>query len=166
MILCTKLINQVCYTIAFAIMQIPSNILALKIRPRICIVICELGWTAFTYATSPLNFTKRTVTDQSHHSFAQAAAQNSTQMYAFRFMIGLFESGFSPIIIFLLGCWYTKTELAKRVAIWHITGFFGSATSGFLQAGIYKSLDGRLGLAGWRWLYIGEFPRLFLTACF
>ncbi|PVH89465.1 pantothenate transporter liz1 [Cadophora sp. DSE1049] len=123
-----------CYTIAFAIMQIPSNILALKIRPRICIVICELGWTAFT--------------------FAQAAAQNSTQMYAFRFMIGLFESGFSPIIIFLLGCWYTKTELAKRVAIWHITGFFGSATSGFLQAGIYKSLDGRLGLAGWRWLYI------------
>lgn len=69
-------------------------------------------------------------------------------------MIGLFESGFSPIIIFLLGTWYTKTELAKRIAIWHITGFFGSATSGFLQAGIYSSLNGRLGLAGWRWMYI------------
>jgi ACS family pantothenate transporter-like MFS transporter len=77
-------------------------------------------------------------------------------MYAFRFMIGLFESGFSPIIIFLLGSWYTKPELAKRIAIWHITGFFGSATSGFLQAGVYASLNGRLGLAGWRWLYISK----------
>ncbi|KAF6831385.1 pantothenate transporter liz1 [Colletotrichum plurivorum] len=123
-----------CYTIAFAIMQIPSNMIALKVRPRICLVVCELGWTAFT--------------------FAQAAAQSSNQMYAFRFMIGLFESGFSPIIIFLLGSWYTKPELAKRVAIWHITGFFGQATSGFLQAGIHRSLNGHLGLAGWRWMYI------------
>lgn len=69
-------------------------------------------------------------------------------------MVGLFESGFSPIIIFLLGSWYTKHELAKRIAIWHITGFFGQATSGFMQAGIHASLDGHLGLAGWRWLYI------------
>ncbi|KAF2171780.1 hypothetical protein M409DRAFT_18013 [Zasmidium cellare ATCC 36951] len=125
---------QMCYTISFAIMQIPANIIALKVRPRICIVICELGWTVFT--------------------FAQAGATSSSQMYAFRFLVGLFESGFSPIIIFLLGSWYTKTELAKRVAIWHVTGFFGQATSGFLQAGIYASLDGHLGLPGWRWLYI------------
>ncbi|CZR50393.1 related to transporter protein [Phialocephala subalpina] len=123
-----------CYTIAFAIMQIPSNMIALKISPRICLVTCEVGWTAFT--------------------FAQAAAQNTSQMYAFRFMIGLFESGFSPVIIFLLGCWYTKTELAKRIAIWHITGFFGQATSGFMQAAIYDSLNGVHGLAGWRWMYI------------
>ncbi|KAF5984317.1 pantothenate transporter liz1 [Fusarium coicis] len=102
-----------CYTIAFAILQIPSNAIALKIRPRICIV-----------------------------------------MYAFRFMIGLFESGFSPIIIFLLGSWYNKAELAKRTAIWHITGFFGAATSGFLQAAVHKTVDGSLGLAGWRWMYV------------
>ncbi|RDW66647.1 hypothetical protein BP5796_09396 [Coleophoma crateriformis] len=123
-----------CYTIAFAIIQVPANLVALKLRPRICLVVCEIGWTIFT--------------------FAQAGAQTPGQMYAFRFMIGLFESGFSPIIIFLLGCWYTKTELAKRIAVWHITGFFGSATSGFLQAGVYASLNGHLGIAGWRWLYI------------
>ncbi|KAH7178945.1 major facilitator superfamily domain-containing protein [Fusarium sp. MPI-SDFR-AT-0072] len=123
-----------CYTIAFAIMQIPSNAIALKIRPRICIVVCELGWTIFT--------------------FAQAAATSSNQKYAFRFMIGLFESGFSPIIIFLLGSWYNKAELAKRMAIWHITGFFGAGTSGFLLAAVHRTLDGRLGLPGWRWMYI------------
>ncbi|KFA55227.1 hypothetical protein S40293_09854 [Stachybotrys chartarum IBT 40293] len=32
--------------------------------------------------------------------------------------------------------------------------FFGSATSGFLQAAVHSTLDGRLGLAGWRWMYI------------
>lgn len=78
-------------------------------------------------------------------------------MYAFRFMVGFFESGFSPIIIFLLGSWYNKAELAKRMAIWHITGFFGAATSGFLQAAVHRTLDGRLGLAGWRWLYISKY---------
>ncbi len=26
--------------------------------------------------------------------------------------------------------------------------------SGYLQAGIYKGLDGRLGMPGWRWLFI------------
>ncbi|KAH8673398.1 pantothenate transporter liz1 [Xylariales sp. PMI_506] len=123
-----------CYTISFAIMQVPANAIALKIPPRICLIACEIGWTIFT--------------------FAQAGARSTNQMYAFRFMIGLFESAFSPIIIFLIGSWYTKTEMAKRIAIWHITGFFGSATSGFLAAGIYASLDGHLGLAGWRWLYI------------
>ncbi|KAF5978779.1 pantothenate transporter liz1 [Fusarium bulbicola] len=87
-------------------------------------------------------------------NFAQATATSSNQMYAFRFMIGLFESGFSPIIIFLLGSWYNKAELAKRMAIWHITGFFGSATSGFLQAAVHRTLDGSLGLPGWRWLCI------------
>ncbi|KAI5479119.1 MFS transporter [Pseudohyphozyma bogoriensis] len=36
----------------------------------------------------------------------------------------------------------------------YVAGQVGSASSGFLQAAIYKSLDGHLGLAGWRWLYI------------
>ncbi|KEY70812.1 hypothetical protein S7711_09830 [Stachybotrys chartarum IBT 7711] len=103
---CTYMLKYttVCCTIAFAIMQIPSNAIALQIRSRICIVTCELGWTVFI--------------------FAQAAPTSSMQMYAFRFMAGLFESGFYPIIIFLLGSWYTKTELAKRMAMWHITRFF------------------------------------------
>ncbi|QPC76611.1 hypothetical protein HYE68_007363 [Fusarium pseudograminearum] len=82
-----------CYTIATAIMQIPSNAIALKVRPRYWIVACEIGWTIFT--------------------FAQAAATSPKQMYAFRFMIGFFESDFSSIVIFLLGSRYNKSELTK-----------------------------------------------------
>ncbi|KAJ7119117.1 MFS general substrate transporter [Mycena epipterygia] len=123
-----------CYLIGFAIMQLPSSLIALKVRPSIWLFCCEIGWTIFT--------------------FAQAGAKNPQEMYFFRFMVGFFESAFSPVIIFLLGSWYSKSELAKRIAIWHLTGFVGQACSGFMQAAIYDTLDGHAGLAGWRWLYI------------
>ncbi|KEF53874.1 uncharacterized protein A1O9_10276 [Exophiala aquamarina CBS 119918] len=35
-----------------------------------------------------------------------------------------------------------------------MTAPVGSAFGGYLQAAVYKSLDGQHGLAGWRWLYI------------
>ncbi|KAF7295869.1 MFS general substrate transporter [Mycena chlorophos] len=122
------------YLVAFSVMQLPLSIIGLKIRPSIWLFSCEIGWTVFT--------------------FAQAGARTSTHMYLFRFMVGLFESAFSPVIIFLLGSWYTKPELAKRTSIWLLTGFLGEACSGFMQAAIYDTLDGRNGLAGWRWMYI------------
>ena len=31
-------------------MQIPSNFLALKIRPSYLLAACEIGWMAFTFA--------------------------------------------------------------------------------------------------------------------
>ncbi|KAF7295825.1 MFS general substrate transporter [Mycena chlorophos] len=123
------------YLVAFSIMQLPSSIIGLKIRPSIWLFSCEIGWTIFT--------------------FAQAGARTSTHMYLFRFMVGLFESAFSPVIIFLLGSWYTKrSSLSHRTSTWLLTGFLGEACSGFMQAAIYGTLDGRNGLAGWRWMYI------------
>ncbi|RFU34101.1 hypothetical protein B7463_g2257, partial [Scytalidium lignicola] len=57
-------------------------------------------------------------------------------------------------MLFVLGSWYTKTELAKRIAIFHMTAPLGTAFSGYLQAAVHNNLDGRHGLAGWRWLYV------------
>jgi ACS family pantothenate transporter-like MFS transporter len=54
----------------------------------------------------------------------------------------------------VLGSWYTKTELVKRVALFHMTAPLGSAFGGYLQIAVYKTLDGAHGLAGWLWLYI------------
>lgn len=79
---------------------------------------------------------------------------NVGELYAFRFLVGLFESSFFPVLLYVLGSWYTKTELAKRVAIFHVTAPLGSAFGGYLQAAVYESLNGKHGLAGWRWLYI------------
>lgn len=87
-------------------------------------------------------------------TFAQAGVKNVPELYAFRFLVGFFESSFFPALLYVLGSWYTKTELAKRIAIFHMTAPVGSAFGGYLQAAVYKSLDGAHGLEGWRWLYI------------
>lgn len=71
-----------------------------------------------------------------------------------QFFIAFFEAAFQPVSFFLLGSWYTKPELAKRVAIWFVASPAGSAFSSYMQAGIYNGMDGLAGLAGWRWLYI------------
>jgi ACS family pantothenate transporter-like MFS transporter len=55
---------------------------------------------------------------------------------------------------FILGSWYTEKELGKRIALVFVAGPAGQAFSGFMQAGIYTSMNGLAGLAGWRWLYI------------
>lgn len=75
-------------------------------------------------------------------------------MYALRFFIGLFESCAFPGYIAMLGSWYGPNELTKRLAILLEVESIASMFSGYLQAGLYSSMNGRHGLAGWRWLFI------------
>ncbi|KAH8596063.1 pantothenate transporter liz1 [Bisporella sp. PMI_857] len=123
-----------CYTVAYAVMQVPSTLIIQKVRPSYWLALMEIAWGTFT--------------------FAQAGTHNMAQLYSFRFLVGFFESSFFPCLLYVLGSWYTKTELAKRVALFHMTAPLGASFGGYLQAAVYKTLDGHHGLAGWRWLYI------------
>lgn len=44
---------QTCYLVGFAIMQLPSTLIALKVRPSIYLFACELGWGIFTVRSLP-----------------------------------------------------------------------------------------------------------------
>lgn len=55
---------------------------------------------------------------------------------------------------YILGSWYTPSEIGKRAAIFWTAGSLGTMFSGFLQAAAYTHLSGVHGLAGWRWLFI------------
>lgn len=122
------------YTVAYAVMQIPSTLIIQRVPPRLWLTAMEIGWGIWT--------------------FAQAGMHTTGQLYAFRFLVGLFESSFFPAMLYLLGTWYTKTETAKRIALFHMTAPLGTAFGGYMQAAVYKNLNGVHGLAGWRWLYI------------
>lgn len=54
----------------------------------------------------------------------------------------------------MLGGWYGPKELTKRLAILLQVESIASMFSGYLQAGLYTSMDGRHGIAGWRWLFV------------
>lgn len=72
-----------------------------------------------------------------------------------RSFLGLAEAGYIPGAIYTLSTWYTKRELAKRVAILFFGMFGGNAISPLLASGILK-LDGERGLSGWQWLFLLE----------
>ncbi|KAJ3882379.1 pantothenate transporter liz1 [Lentinula edodes] len=122
------------YTIGYALFQIPGTLAVTRVRPSLYLFVNEIGWGIFT--------------------FAQAGAKTYNQMYAFRFMVGVFEASFFPSILYLMGSWYNKHELAKRIAIFHLSGSLGTSFGGYLQAAVYTTLNGVHGIAGWRWLFI------------
>ncbi|KAF8848307.1 allantoate permease [Acephala macrosclerotiorum] len=122
------------YTVGYVIGQIPSNILLTRVSPRWVIPALEVGWGIATICTSSVKSYKA--------------------LYALRFLVGLFESGFYPGIHYLLGSWYTPQEIGKRAMIFWLAGSIGTLFSGFLQAAAYTNLSGVGGYAGWRWLFI------------
>ncbi|KAJ6109630.1 hypothetical protein N7486_001865 [Penicillium sp. IBT 16267x] len=74
---------------------------------------------------------------------------------AIRLLLGFTEAGYIPGAVYTLSAWYTKRELAKRVAIFFFGMFGGNALSPILASGILI-LDGRCGIRGWQWLFLIE----------
>lgn len=70
-----------------------------------------------------------------------------------RSLLGLAEAGYIPGSIYTLSTWYTRRELAKRVAILFFGMFGGNAISPLLGAGILR-LDRKRGLTGWQWIFL------------
>ncbi|KZT02257.1 MFS general substrate transporter [Laetiporus sulphureus 93-53] len=122
------------WTCGYVIGQIPSNILITRIRPSIWIPVMEVIWSVLTMTL--------------------ASAKNFTHLVVIRFFVGLAESTFYPSMQYVVGSWYKPDELGKRACIFHTASAIGPMISGFLQTGAYDGLNGRFGLAGWKWLFI------------
>ncbi|KAI8582308.1 hypothetical protein K450DRAFT_228349 [Umbelopsis ramanniana AG] len=124
----------IAFTCGYLIMQTPSNMILSHTRPSVYLPCLEIAWCMLT--------------------FAMAAVQSVNGVYIIRFLLGLFEAGFWPGTIFLLGSWYTKEELGTRNALFAMCGTLGTLTSGLLQAALLETMDGTLGISGWRWTFI------------
>ncbi|GKT42708.1 pantothenate transporter liz1 [Colletotrichum spaethianum] len=127
------------WTVGYVVGQIPSQIVLTKVRPSIWVPSCELLWTVLT--------------------FCLAAAKTSNHVIAIRFFVGLAESIFYPAAHTILGSWYKPSELGKRACIFHASSAAASMFSGYLQAGVYRGLNGVHGLAGWKWLFDRDLAR-------
>ncbi|KAF3035342.1 hypothetical protein E8E12_006713 [Didymella heteroderae] len=122
------------WTVGYVVGQIPSQIILTKVRPSIWVPSCELVWTMLT--------------------FTLAAAKTSNHVIIIRFFIGLAESIFYPAAHTILGAWYKPSELGKRACVFHASSAVAAMFSGYLQAAVYKGLNGVNGFAGWQWLFI------------
>ena len=75
---------------------------------------------------------------------------------ACRFILGVVEAPFFAGVLFYLSKWYTKEELAKRMAIFYSGSLISGAFGSLLAAGILDGLTGVRGMGAWQWLYIIE----------
>ncbi|EFW99560.1 major facilitator superfamily transporter pantothenate [Grosmannia clavigera kw1407] len=123
-----------CFTVGYVIGQIPSNIALHYFRPRYWFPLMMVLWGGLTMVT--------------------AAAHRPQSIMAIRFFQGMCEASSFIGAHYIMGAWYTEKELGKRSGIFTSSGLAGTLISGFIQTGIHKSLNGRNGLAGWRWLFI------------
>lgn len=77
------------------------------------------------------------------------------QAIALRLLLGVFEAGLLPSLIFIISTIWSQEHQAKRVAILYIATTISGAFGGLIAYGI-QSMGTRLGLASWRWLFIIE----------
>jgi ACS family pantothenate transporter-like MFS transporter len=114
--------------------MVPSNLALTYIKPRWFFPGMMIVWAGLTMCT--------------------AAAHKPEHIMAIRFFQGIAESSTFIGTHYILGAWYTETELGKRSGIFTASGLAGTLFGGFLQTAIHKSMNGLHGMSGWRWLFI------------
>lgn len=125
---------QTMFTTGYVIGNLVSQLVMLKVRPSIWLPALEFIWSGLV--------------------MAMGGAKNLTTLLVLRFFIGLLEASAFPGILTLLGNWYKPEELGKRSSIFIATSAAGSMFSGYLQSALYSGMNGKAGLAAWRWLMI------------
>ena len=123
------------FFVGYALFEVPSNLLLVRMGARRWIARILLTWglvsVAMLFARGPVSFA------------------------ALRFCLGAAEAGFFPGVIYYLGDWFPAEERARAIG-WFSSAIPLSSVLGGPLAGALLALDGRLGLAGWQWLFLLE----------
>ncbi|CEH12543.1 Permease of the major facilitator superfamily [Ceraceosorus bombacis] len=86
-------------------------------------------------------------------SICTAFVKNAAGLYAVRFFLGVVEAPYYPAALFVLSQFYTRTELATRISILYTGNVLATAFAGLIAAAVFE-MDGLMGYAGWKWLFI------------
>lgn len=82
-------------------------------------------------------------------------AKNTAQVTGIRFILGVFEAGLFPGLVYYLTFWYRVHERSIRVALILASATLAGAFGGAIAYGV-GHLNQSHGLSAWRWLFIIE----------
>jgi MFS transporter, ACS family, tartrate transporter len=123
------------FILGYAPFAIPSNLFITRIGARRWIapmlIVSGLLGSAMMLVRSPLSF------------------------YVLRFLLGVAEAGFFPGVIYYLSHWMPSEHRARVTARFMAAIPLAGVVSGGL-ASVLLALGGRLGLAGWQWVFLVE----------
>ncbi len=81
---------------------------------------------------------------------------SANQFYVLRFMLGMFEAGFAPGLIFYLTYWYPGSRMARAITVIMLCGPIGGIFGAPLSTGLMTVFDKVAGLSGWQWMFLVE----------
>ena len=123
------------FFIGYALCEVPSNLALLRFGAKRWLARIMFTWgllaAAMMFVRTPFEF--NTV----------------------RFLLGMAEAGFFPGVIYYLTLWFPASMRARAVSRFYIALPLSSVVMGSL-AGWLLGLNGKLGLAGWQWLFLLE----------
>ncbi|CAK1356956.1 unnamed protein product [Cercospora beticola] len=123
------------FLIAYALFEVPSNYALKRLKPSNWIAFLMFSWGAITIGLGGT------------HNFASVTAV--------RFLLGVFEAGLFPGLVYYLTFWYRTEERSIRVALILASATLAGAFGGAIAYGV-GHMNGTHGLSAWRWLFILE----------
>lgn len=123
------------FFISYAACEVPSNLLLHRFGARRWLARIMITWGLI--------------------AAGMLFVRTPAQFYSMRFLLGMAEAGFFPGVLYYLTQWFPSELRAGAISRFYISLPFSSALTGAL-AGTLLNLNGRLGLAGWQWLFLVE----------
>lgn len=124
------------FFVGYVLFEVPSGLWQVRVGVRRTIGRTMLLWGLTSVAT---------IFVRGEYSF-----------YALRFLLGVFEAGFAPGMLFYLSCWFPRARRAQIMAVVPLAGPVSNVFGGPVSTAILSGLDGMAGLAGWQWMFIVE----------
>jgi ACS family tartrate transporter-like MFS transporter len=134
------------FFLAYALFEVPSNLLLVRFGARRWLARIMFTWgllaVGMMFVRTPLEF------------------------YTVRFLLGAAEAGFFPGVIYYLMRWFAPEQRGRAISRFYVAYPLSSVVMGGV-AGALLGLHGRLGLAGWQWLFLVEgAPALLMSVVF
>ncbi|KAJ2919769.1 hypothetical protein MD484_g670, partial [Candolleomyces efflorescens] len=128
-------IASMIYFVPYIILQVPTNLILRKLGAQLFLTICVVGWGA---AQLGMGF-----------------VPNWGLLSLCRVLLGVFEAGFFPALVFIITTWYKRHEVQKRLAVFYLSSIVIAGFSSILAYAI-TFLKGKGNLNGWQWIFIIE----------
>jgi D-galactonate transporter len=124
------------FFIGYVLFEIPSNLILVRVGPRIWIARIMVTWGIISALTM----------------FVTTAET----FYILRFLLGAAEAGFIPAILYYLTIWFPSSHRGKASALFlagiPLSGIIGGPLSGYIMS----AMNNAHGLAGWQWMFVIE----------
>jgi len=134
------------FFLSYAACEVPSNLLLVRFGARRWIARIMLTWSILA---AGMMFVK-----------------TPAEFYGVRFLLGMSEAGFFPGVVYYLSQWFPANVRARTISRFYVALPLSSVVMGAI-AGALLGLQGRMGLAGWQWLFVAEgLPAVLLSAVF